>query len=220
MIIWDFEHLALLHRLKLHKVLVQSLSFSHNELYLASLGGQDDKRLVIWEVATGKALCGNAAGSDVVFQAKFYNNSDDQLITVQNFGARVWKVDYVNKKINPTEVNLGSMKRQLTNVIIDPTDTYAYCGTKTGDLLEISLEKAVFKRVGPVKKLFSLGVVTMAQLLNGDLLVGGGDGTIAKIGLKDMQIKAEVSVLGAVTSMSLTSDGTYFFVGTALVRFY
>jgi cilia- and flagella-associated protein 52 len=197
--------------------MVQSLSFSYNELYLASLGGQDDKRLVIWEVASGKALCGNAAGSDVVFQAKFYNNSDDQLFTVQNFGARVWKVDYVNKKINPTEVNLGSMKRQLTNVIIDPTDTYAYCGTKTGDLLEISLEKALFKRVGPVKKLFSLGVVCLCQLLNGDLLVGGGDGTIAKIGIKDMQIKAEASVLGAVTSMSLTNDGTYFFVGTNLV---
>lgn len=209
----------MLHRLKLHKVLVQSLSFSHNELYLASLGGQDDKRLVIWEVATGKALCGNAAGSDVVFKAKFYNNSDDQLVTVQNFGARVWKVDYVNKKINPTEVNLGSMKRQLTNAIIDPTDTYAYCCTKTGDILEISLEKALFKRVGPVKKLFSLGVLCIAQLLNGDLLVGTGDGTIAKIGIKDMQIKAEAQVLGAVTSLSLTADGTYFFVGTNLVLY-
>jgi cilia- and flagella-associated protein 52 len=83
----------------LHKVLVQSLSFSHNELYLASLGGQDDKRLVIWEVATGKGLCGNSAGTDVVNQVKFYNNSDDQLVTVRNFGANLWKVDYVNKKV-------------------------------------------------------------------------------------------------------------------------
>lgn len=35
-IIWDFESMELLHRLKLHKVQVQSLSFSFNEMYLAS----------------------------------------------------------------------------------------------------------------------------------------------------------------------------------------
>jgi len=98
-IIWDFETLSLLHRLKLHKVLVQSLSFSHNELYLASLGGEDDKRLVIWEVATGKGLCGNSAGTDVSHQVRFYNNSDDQLVTVRNMAASIWKVDYVNKKV-------------------------------------------------------------------------------------------------------------------------
>ena len=38
------------HRLKLHKVLIQSLSFSHDEKYLASLGGQDDNSIVIWDV--------------------------------------------------------------------------------------------------------------------------------------------------------------------------
>jgi WD40 repeat protein len=37
--------------MKLHKVLIQSLSFSHDEQYLASLGGQDDNSLVIWEVS-------------------------------------------------------------------------------------------------------------------------------------------------------------------------
>ncbi len=49
-IIWDFDKLEQVHRLKLHKVLIQSLAFSHNEQYLASLGGQDDNTLVIWEV--------------------------------------------------------------------------------------------------------------------------------------------------------------------------
>ena len=40
-----------LHTLKLHKVNIQSLSFSADEKYLASLGGQDDNQLVIWEVS-------------------------------------------------------------------------------------------------------------------------------------------------------------------------
>ena len=38
-------------RLKLHKEVVQDLSFSSDEKYLASLGGQDDNTLVIWEVS-------------------------------------------------------------------------------------------------------------------------------------------------------------------------
>lgn len=50
-IIWDFDTLEIVHRMKLHKVLIQSLSFSHDEQYLASLGGQDDNSLVIWEVS-------------------------------------------------------------------------------------------------------------------------------------------------------------------------
>jgi hypothetical protein len=41
--VWDFEGKALLYRLKLHKVLIESLTFSKNELYLSSLGGVEDK---------------------------------------------------------------------------------------------------------------------------------------------------------------------------------
>jgi hypothetical protein len=49
----------MIHRLKLHKVLIQSLSFSFNEIYLASLGGIDDKNMIIiWDAASGKALYG------------------------------------------------------------------------------------------------------------------------------------------------------------------
>jgi WD40 repeat protein len=114
-IIWSFESLSLLHRLKLHKVLVQSLSFSHNELYLASLGGEDDKRLVIWEVATGKGLCGNSAGPDAVNSIKFYNNCDDQLVSVKNLSANIWKVDYVNKKVSQKDKMLRSPQLKSTS---------------------------------------------------------------------------------------------------------
>ena len=48
---WDFDEMAMLHRFKLHKVLIQDLSFSADEAYLASLGGQDCNQLVIWDVS-------------------------------------------------------------------------------------------------------------------------------------------------------------------------
>jgi WD40 repeat protein len=38
-IVWDFDNMSMLHRFKLHKVLIQDLSFSADEQFLASLGG-------------------------------------------------------------------------------------------------------------------------------------------------------------------------------------
>ena len=39
-IVWDFETGKILHKLELHKVLVQSLAFSCGDEYLATIGGQ------------------------------------------------------------------------------------------------------------------------------------------------------------------------------------
>ena len=52
------------------------------------------------------------------------------------------------------DVNFGNLKRNFTCVAIDQNDEYAYCGTTTGDVLEINIERAIYKRIGPVKKLF------------------------------------------------------------------
>lgn len=219
-IIWDFDQRKLIHRLKLHKVFIQGLSFSFNELYLASLGGQDDKRIVVWDVTTGKALCGNSSGSEHVYQLRFYNNRDDMFITVQDLGVKIWNVDYINKRIYSTPCSLGNIKRQIINVIINSTDSFAYCTTKSGDLLEISLATLLFKRIGPYKKLFAQGILCITQILNEDLIIGTGDGTIAKIGIKDMQVKAQGKVLGAITSLALTADSTNMFVGTSTSNIY
>lgn len=43
-IIWDYEKQEIYARLVLHKAKVEDLSFSPNEKYLVSLGGQDDAR--------------------------------------------------------------------------------------------------------------------------------------------------------------------------------
>jgi WD40 repeat protein len=112
------------------------------------------------------------------------------------------------------------LKRIFTACIIDANDQFAYLGTKTGDVLEVSLDKAVYKRIGPAKRLFSQGVVCINQLANGDILVGAGDGCVAKIGFKDFTIKSEAKVMGACTSISLTADSTHFFCGTSKATIY
>lgn len=145
-IIWDFDSMSMLHRLKLlHKVLIKSLTFSFNEMYLASVGGQDDNNLVIWDVETGNALCGNPTGTNAVNRIKFYNNSDDKIVSIHDYQVMIWTADFQKKKITTQLVNMGQIKRKFTCVVIDHSDSFAYLGTMTGDIIEISLDTALYK---------------------------------------------------------------------------
>lgn len=189
-IIWDFETGTLIHRLSIHKVAIQALSFSYNDNYLVSLGGVEDNYLIVWDVQSGKALCGNTAGTDIVNSVKFFNTKDDHIVTCQNYGIKIWKIDYIGKKLMPNDVNFGNLRRIFTCINIDPTDELAFFGTKTGDIIEVDLVHAVYKRIGPVKRLFSQGITTISSLPNGDLIVGTGEGVVAKIGYFEFKIKA------------------------------
>jgi cilia- and flagella-associated protein 52 len=79
--IWDLEKTLLHKKLSLHKVMIQSLAFSHDETKIASLGGPDDGSLVLWDVASGEAICGSPADNKFVHCVRFLNNDSDRLIT-------------------------------------------------------------------------------------------------------------------------------------------
>jgi len=79
----------------------------------------------------------------------FFNNTSSRCVTIHNFGIRTWDCDLIQKKVQYTEILMNSVKRVFTCVVIDPTDQYAYLGTKTGDIVEISLSNNLFKRIGP-----------------------------------------------------------------------
>lgn len=49
--------------------------------------------------------------------------------------------------------------------------------------MEIDVENAIHKRIAPAGKLFSLGVTKIGMLENGDMIIGAGDGTLAKISI-------------------------------------
>jgi WD40 repeat protein len=221
-IIWDFEQRREIHRLSLHKVAVTALSFSHTETYLATLGGQDDNSLVVWQVETGEAICGTPAATDTAHCVKFYNQTDFKIITAGNYHMTCWSFDLANKKLRPTPVQCGQVKRVTTNIVVAEDDGYAYCGNATGDLLEIYLERALFKRscTGPNKQCFSLGITCSAKLPSGELVIGTGEGIIARVDPGPFKVKSQCKVLGSVTSIALTQDGTHFFCGTSHSNIY
>ena len=139
---------------------------------------------------------------------------------MQHCGIQILTIDPVYKKIQSLNANFGNVKRQFTYAAIDYNDSYVYCGTKTGDIFEVNIEKAIYKRVGPVKRLFSLGVSAIRILQNGDLLVGTGEGKLARISIQNMQLIKETEVMGNVTSLAFTGDFTHFFCGTSQSNIY
>jgi len=173
-------------------------------------------------VANGQAICGTPAATDTAHCVKFFNNTDDKLVTGGNYHVVVWDFDLANKKLRPKDVTGGPKKRVCTNVLIDHQDQFCYCGTGTGDIMQVALETGLFKHSFP-RKPFSRGVTCSAIMPDGDVLVGTGDGTIARMSIGNAQapkIKDQSQVLGGVTSITLTNDGTHFFCGTSLSNIY
>ncbi|MGH0164119.1 UNVERIFIED_CONTAM: hypothetical protein FKN15_046365 [Acipenser sinensis] len=181
-IIWDYSKREIHARLTLHKAKVEALAFSPNDLYLVSLGGQDDGSVVVWNVAKGEAVCGSPASAPSAgncLAVKFSNNNDAVFITAGNSTLRVWDLDLPNRKIHPTECQTGQLKRIVTCLEVSDDDSFFFCGTSSGDILTVNLKTKLLNSCAPQKKKFSLGVTALKTLKTGDMLVGSGDGVVS-----------------------------------------
>jgi len=219
-IIWDFQERRELHRLSLHKSAVAALSFSRDETYLATLGGQDDNSLIVWEVARGEAICGKPAATDTAHCVSFFYNTEFQLVTAGNYHIIIWTFDRENKKLRPSPVHVGNTKRVVTSLLIDASDHLCYCGTTTGDVLVVTLGNAIMRATFPSKNLFPQGVTCMGFLANGDLLLGTGAGALIRVSTPNLKITARCQVAGGVTSLAFTEQRLHFFCGTTLSNIY
>ena len=219
-IVWDFKGRSQVHRLSIHKGYVASISFSFKSKYLASVGGQDDNQLVIWDLSTGVAISGTAAHTDTVHSCSFYNRDETRLVTCGANHVKNWSLNEVTKKLKVEPIAMGSLKRTFASLVVNADDSLCYCGTYSGDIVEVDLNQCMQKRIGPVKTLFPLGVVSLSLLPQGDLLAGTGDGVIAKIAVTSLRIISDTKVNGSVTSITITPDGTHCFAGTGLSSIY
>jgi WD40 repeat protein len=222
-LVWDFETGAIIHKLELHKVLVQGLAFSTEDeqgrIWLASIGGQDDCNLVIWNAITGEPLCGSPAANDLSYFVKFFNSDPYSLVTGGSYNIRVWSLDVAQRKIRPTDCNIGQLRRVFTCCTIDDDDQTMYCGTATGDVLQVGLSRCLMRNVGP-KTRFANSVTSIVQTPSGHLIVGAGDGALAVVEKSSLKVCREEKVQGKVTSLTLGNQGHDLFVGTAMANIY
>jgi len=219
-ILWDIKGLEqgvtpkLLHRLSLHKVMVQAIHFSFNGKYLASIGGEDDNNLVIWNVEDGKAICGSPAAHDTALTVKWLNNSDTTLVTGGIKNLRVWDLDPVNRKVRPNECHTNRERRTVTCISVSADDTFLFCGTITGDVLKVHIDRRLMVKTGP-KVRFNQGVTSIAMNYpRNEVLIGSGEGELAILEPENLTKLSESQVLGGVSSLALDSHGEFFFVGT------
>jgi WD40 repeat protein len=221
--LWDFEAVVanagsdkhdgeLLHKLVLHKVAIQALDFSFDSKFLASLGGQDDNTLVIWELETGKAICGTPAAGYAAMTVSFFHGRNDRLVTAGQYHIRKWDFNIERRRLNPEDFKTGGVKRMYTIVTLTPDDRTCYAGTSTGDVLQYQVETGNFITTSSHR--FSLGVASLSVLDEGSLLCGTGDGALVKLGLKDLKFQKAAELLGAVTSIAIAPDQQTAFAGT------
>lgn len=221
----------LLYRLKQHLSRVQDMSFSCDGEYLASLGGQDDNAIVIWTVATGIAVCGAPAGSDSAMCVKFHNNRNDRLVTGGNFHVRVWQADFHMPKLHPIDSKLGSVRRIIMGLAISPCDHYAYCGTSTGDIIKVKIDRDELRgfndpdtlipsMCGCTKDRFAKGIRSLQCIENPrtgsyNLIVGAGDGSIVYVNPSLITVGGlKTQLMGGITSIAEHPKGNKFMVGT------
>ncbi|PWV12117.1 hypothetical protein C3747_54g123 [Trypanosoma cruzi] len=211
--IFDYDERRMVHRMLLHKVKVQALAFSKDERYLVSIGGVDDKAVVVWDVSTGRPLCGAPAHHTESKAVAFFNSNCEKLITAGVGSLRVWTIDPDDRKMSPSDVNMGTVRRCITTIVVEETDRYAYCGTTSGDVLCVLLERDAnaFKMSGPQNKLPG-GINSMILTRSGDVLVGSGSGEVTLLSKINLTVFKSVTVQGAVSGIAVVQQG--FIVGT------
>ena len=64
---------------------MQDLAFSANSKFLATLGGQDDNALIIWDAQSGEAICGSPAAPDSSLCCRWLHGRNDRIVTGQFF---------------------------------------------------------------------------------------------------------------------------------------
>ncbi|KAK2514626.1 hypothetical protein Q9233_014782 [Columba guinea] len=216
-ILWDFPKQELLARLSLHEGKVKGLSFSPRGIYLVSLGGQDNGRVMVWDVSKREAVCGSPASPRSAGNANVIMCSscrDEMFVTAGNFTIRVWELDAATKKIHPSECYAGQLRRITVCVQMTDDDDDFYLGTTSGDVLKVNTSSKVVTACGPQKKKFSMGVTALLLPKTGGLIVSTGEGTVALCTGSDFQVKKRMRVEGAVASLTCRGRDDQFFIGT------
>lgn len=107
--------------------------------------------------------------------------------------------------------------------VIDDKDEYMYVGTRSGDVMQVSVGPMLYRAGGP-NPFIEQGILCIQFTPFKDLVVGGGDGTVNLIRLPTFKNVKKIKLQGAVTSLSIASQGPKgsfeVYAGTAMAQIY
>ena len=197
-LLWETAGWTVVGRHQTHHAKVQDLAVSPGDTRLLSLGGSDDKSLVVWDIQGARAVCSQTMtnGKSGPGLCLVFSGESRALVGGKDV-VQSWEL--AGDKITATNCSLGKLKRELTVVVLDQGTDSAYFGTTSGDIVKIALNSrcggggglpavvaASVRKTGPGKPQnsgrFSGGVTCILLLPQGQVLVGCGDGEVVSVG--------------------------------------
>lgn len=97
----DISSKYILYNLLLHKGSIQAVDISSCGNYLASLGGQNDNSLVIWDLNDGQPICGSPAATHQAYAVQWGRTRSDMLITAGQYNIRRWDFSHERRRVSP-----------------------------------------------------------------------------------------------------------------------
>lgn len=215
-IVWDFETSKKIYSFEEHDYKVQSLSFSHDEKILVSIGNTDDGNLIVWDLSNGAIIASAAKiapGTNCVVTGGFIRDikrrdtNRYQICTGGSDGITVWDLDPFSGDM-VCERMVGdpraSISRDVTAMSFSYDKELLFAATTSGDYMVASLKAGRIKKAVQATK---QGLATI-ECYKGGVVVGGGDGTLTTFDeVEPFAARARTSLDGsAVIGISLSAD--------------
>lgn len=89
-----------------------SLGFTSDSKHLISLGNRDKNDVVVWDVASGKAMCGAVNKTDGYASSLLsFNSTPNKFVTAGEGHLKLWTLDTATYRLSSVDVSLGKLKR-------------------------------------------------------------------------------------------------------------
>eukprot|EP00753_Platysulcus_tardus_P020616 PLAT8282.1.p1 GENE.PLAT8282.1~~PLAT8282.1.p1 ORF type:complete len:625 (-),score=294.66 PLAT8282.1:68-1903(-) len=222
-IVWDFASKSEKYRFQEHDYGIQCLAFSDDERLLVTIGIEADRKLFVWDLMTGYIVATITAAplptacvawGGMVKDRKRRPTKNYQLATAGSGEVVMWELDPFTGTMEGERLHSGSLKRGHTALQFSADGNWLYTGSASGDFACYNVIHKEASRAIPV---CSGGVHSLALSPHGGLLVGGGDGTVTLyVGSgRELEDAAQVSLPGAIKSLSYNASGTEILAGSA-----
>ena len=187
---WDVAARRVAFRLAEHDSGIATLAFSPDERLLVSIGDTADKRVFVWDTASGHIVASGstspARGSPPLpvtaiawSPVTVAQNGTYCFATAGPKGVLLWTLDPRSGALGFEALTTASLHRLHQSVAFSPDGTRLHAGTESGDIVTWVIRTRVMTDVTPI--VCTSGVPVLTPLGDGRLLVGGGDGTVAVV---------------------------------------
>ncbi|GBG63598.1 hypothetical protein CBR_g38664 [Chara braunii] len=186
-IVWSFAKRDLLFRMSEHDFGVVCVEFSHDDRLLCSIGPPRSQKIIIWDMSSGCQVAHRTADGTPIaamawggydINARGHPTSNYRLATSGRGTVRVWILDPLQGKLSSTDCQAGGVIREYTSLAFSHNGRYIFSGTQSGDIGTFSLTTFALQATFGV---CAAGVTALIVASGGELIAGGGDGSVTII---------------------------------------